>query len=128
MRSPTSAANLASAKARSYSARSVADIGSSFVSFSRIQLDRVTLSLLQPFGPRHAASHRLSGPGYLGPFVLTILLERRQQHDPFPFGKDERDAPGLVGQIERELEKAVTELSGSWHADSRTMLTHVLDP
>jgi len=75
-----------------------------------------------------AAGHRLSGPGHLSPFVLTLLTKRGQQHDPSPFGKEERDALGLLGQIEPELEEAVTERPGSRHPDSCTMLTQVFDP
>jgi hypothetical protein len=75
-----------------------------------------------------APGHRLSGPGHLSPFVPTLLSKRDHQHDPPLFGKEERDALGLLRQIEPEFEEAVTERPGSWHPDRCTMLTQVLDP
>jgi hypothetical protein len=61
----------------------------------RLSLNRVA------FGD--APGHRLSGPSHFSPFALTLLSERGQQHDPPSFGKEERDALRLLGQIEPEF-------------------------
>jgi len=59
-----------------------------------------------------------------------LLAKRGEQHDPLSFREEERDALGLLGQVEPEFEESLTERprSRSRHPDQGSVLSQILDP
>jgi hypothetical protein len=62
-----------------------------------------------------APFHCRAGPVDLGPFVVALLVERRQQDDP-PFrGDPVRDAARLVFKVEPQLAESALEVAAQRH-------------